>query len=156
MRTQWLAHSACCVELAVTQGLGDKRIPTVNTFKAAQWSSGKGWLLMPRKSSRESRDKEENQDSAILRKSSVCCSGYETEGNAHDKVSTPGERLATTVQRLLETAPESLLCRAHPKPTSVGGDGVLPRILSSTVPLYTQSISNQALKKAQRVKALPV
>lgn len=64
---------------------GKKKNPTenkltVNTLKAPQWRSGNGWVLMPLKSSKGWLDKETNQDSVILRRSSVCWSGYkETE-----------------------------------------------------------------------------
>lgn len=109
---QALAHCKySSVELAGSQKDLWKWIPTVNTFKAAQCSSGKGWLLMPRKSSSGSRDKAENQDSVILRRSSVCCSGYRKEKeNLITKLTDLEKSTYLEVRHLSTNGTLSLIC----------------------------------------------
>lgn len=60
---------------------------TVNTLKAPQWRSGNGWVLILLKSSSGWLDKDVNHDSVILRRSSVCCSGYIHQKNVQKRKS---------------------------------------------------------------------
>lgn len=83
----------------------NKKKLTVNTLKAPQWRSGNGWVLILLKSSNGWLDKDVNHDSVIVKRSSVCCSGYIYQKNVQKQKSLV--RIINKIQ-VLSTCSESL------------------------------------------------